>query len=166
MKRSLKMMGASLILATSMFAQQQSGLYVGAGLGVEAAPKDFDSGLGLALKGGIHLDQVLANLGAEVELNKSLSDPSFGPVKIDVLTLAGYMTYTIKFPNSPLSVRPKFGVILPNLGDSKSVNSRDFGLSTGIAGVLQINKNLNAYLDYTNMGEVINNYSVGVEFNF
>lgn len=152
------------LLSVGAFAQEKSGLYVGAGLGLEAVVKDADNGFGLALKGGIKLDQLLKNLGAEVELGKSLSDPKIGPANIDVLTLAGYVTYDIKFGNSPISARPKFGVVLPNLGDE--IHSRDFALSTGIAGVLKINNDLNAYLDYTNVSEFMNTYTVGVEFSF
>lgn len=153
-------------VSSSAIAKNQNHWYVGTGIGVLATVKDATSGLGLALKGGVTLDSVLPNLGAEVEFNKSLVNPEYGSIQEDVATLAGYFTYNIALGNSPISVRPKFGVILPNLGDAQSVNSRNLGFSTGVAGVLTINKNLNAYLDYTNLGEKINNYSVGVEFHF
>jgi hypothetical protein len=90
--------------------------------------------------------------------------PEVNDNNIDVLTLGLYTTYTIAIPNSPVSVRPKFGVILPNLSDD--LNSRDVALSTGVAGLFNLNEQIDIYAEYVNTSESMNNYMVGVEINF
>jgi len=154
------------VLTSSLMAQEtMQGLYFGAGVGFEAMPKDFDNGMGLSVKGGTALNQVLEYLGAEAELTTSVIPPQYpGGKDINVFTMGAYATYTIVIPDSPISVRPKFGVILPNLGDD--INSRDIALSTGIAGVMKVNKQLNAYVEYVNASEWMNNYMVGIEVGF
>jgi hypothetical protein len=165
MKKSAVILTAAL-LSSALFAQEQrNGVYLGAGLGLEAMPKHVDNGLGLSVKGGVALDQLLSHLGAEAELTTSLVAPEYSSDKnIDVFTLGVYATYTIDIPNSPVAVRPKFGVILPNLADE--INSRDVALSTGVAGLLKLNDQLDAYVEYVNTSEMMNNYMVGVEVNF
>ena len=170
MKKTVTLL-SSLLLASALYGVEKksefSNVYVGAGLSVEAVPKGADShGTGLVLKAGTQLPQLLKHLGAEVELTTSLIDPEWGNKDINVITLAGYMTYDIRFPSSPVFVRPRAGFILPNLGNSDSVNSRDFGISTGLACLIELNEQMNAYVDYTNLGENINNYTAGVELKF
>ena len=155
---------SSLMLSSSLFAQG-NGVYMGVGFGIEAMPKEFDDGVGLALKAGVGLDQVLPHLGVEAELSTSLASPETpGGQKIDILTIGAYATYTIAIPGSPFSVRPKFGVILPNLSDD--LHSRDVAISGGIAGVLEFNRQLDLYLEYVNTSETMNNYMLGLQVNF
>lgn len=158
---------AAFLLSSSLFAQQQgsNGIYVGAGLGLEAMPKHVDNGMGLALKGGVELDQVLKNFGLEAELSTSLIAPEVNDHNIDVLTLGAYATYTIHMPNSAFAVRPKFGFILPNLGDD-DLNSRDIAVSSGLAALYSLNSQIDLYAEYVNTSEAMNNYVVGVEINF
>ena len=170
MKKTIMLM-ASLLLATTLYATEKkselSNVYIGVGLAVEAVPKGADDhGIGLVLRVGAPLPQLLKNLGAEVELTTSLVDPEWGKKDINIITLAGYVTYDIRFPDSPLFVHPRAGFILPNLGNSDSVNSRDLGISTGLACLVELNEQMNAYIDYTNLGENINNYTAGVELKF
>ncbi|MEJ2500667.1 MAG: outer membrane beta-barrel protein [Campylobacterales bacterium] len=164
--KKIASVATALLLSSSLFAQQQgsNGIYVGVGLGLEAMPKHVDNGMGLALKGGVELDQLLKNFGLEAELSTSLIAPEVNDNNIDVLTLGLYTTYTIAIPNSPVSVRPKFGVILPNLSDD--LNSRDVALSTGVAGLFNLNEQIDIYAEYVNTSESMNNYMVGVEINF
>lgn len=167
MKKTAVILTAAVLSSTMLCAQEQpnSGVYIGAGIGLEAMPKDVDNGMGLSVKGGVALDQLLKNMGVEAELTTSLVAPEYDNGKnIDVFTLGVYATYTIAIPNSPVSVRPKFGVILPNLADE--INSRDVALSTGVAGLLKINKQLDAYVEYVNTSEMMNNYMIGVAVNF
>ena len=169
MKKSAVILTAAALLSSTLFAQEQSGsansAYVAAGIGLEAMPKNVDNGFGLSLKGGVELNQVLKNFGVEAELTTSLVAPEYsGGNKIDVFTLGVYTTYTIAIPNSPVSVRPKFGFILPNLADE--INSRDVALSTGIAALLKVNEQIDGYIEYVNTSEMMNNYMVGVQVNF
>lgn len=171
MKKMVAVLSAFLLSSTLYSADSDNGLsgaYVGVGLAIEAVPKHADEyGVGLVLKGGMALPQLFEGLGAEVELTKSLSDPEDGAGHgVSILTLAGYVTYDITIPDSPFSVRPRAGIILPNLGDNESVNSRDFGFSLGVAGVYALNEQLNAYVDYTVLGEYITNYTAGIELKF
>lgn len=147
-------------------AEESSGVYVGAGANVEAVPDSYNSsGIGMNLKVGAHIDQVLPKLGLEAEYTRSMSEPK-NPAsqKIKVQTVAAYLTYDICFKNSPMFVRPRVGVMLPNVGDK--INSRDFGLSSGADVGVAISRSVSAYFGYTNMGETINNYTLGVEIYF
>ncbi len=156
---------AALLLSSSLYAQQgSSGFYVGAGIGVEAMPKEFDNGVGLAIKGGLNLDSVLKNLGLEAELTTSLSSPEIANFSIDITTLGIYGTYTIDLPNSAFKLRPKFGVILPNLADD--INTRDLAISGGLAGMYELNSQLDLFVEYVNTSEAMNNYMFGVVVNF
>lgn len=147
-------------------AQELGGFYVGSALVVEAVPKHEDNGVGLLIKAGKKLDAVMKNLGVEAEMTASLMDPEFNGKKADILTLATYVTYDIEVPKIPLTVRPRFGVIAPNLGDNESVHSRNLGLSTGLLAAYRITPHVSLFIDYTNLGEKVNNYGLGAEFNF
>lgn len=146
------------------------GLYAGAGLGVMATDDHGDAGLGLSLRAGAALDSVLKGLGIQFELNKSLSDPehnynnNFRDNDIEVLTLGTYATFDIAIPNTKATLRPKIGVILPNLDDN--IDSRDVILSSGFGMTYAIDSSVRLYADYTVLGEAISNYSAGLEFKF
>jgi len=157
---------AALLLSSSLFANQNgpAGVYVGAGLGLEAMPKYFDNGLGLSIKGGASLDSVLNNFGVEAELTTSLIAPDIHGVDYSVTTLGFYGTYTIHLPNSAFALRPKFGFILPNLNDE--INSRDLAVSGGLAGLYTLNRQVDIYVEYVNASEMLSNYTIGVNFNF
>lgn len=157
---------AALLLSSSLYAQQQgiNGFYVGGGIGIEAMPKDVDNGVGLAVKGGLELDSVLKNLGVEAELSTSLISPEINNYKIDITTLGVYGTYTIRVPRSAFKIRPKFGVIFPNLADD--INSRDIAISGGLAGMYTLNSQLDLYVEYVNTSEAMNNYMIGLALNF
>jgi hypothetical protein len=160
---------AAVLLTSSAYAQQQgsNGFYVGAGIGLEAMPKHVDDGVGLAIKGGLELDNVLNNLGVEAELSTSLISPEISNSnnKIDVTTFGVYATYTIDIPGSAFKVRPKFGLILPNLADE--LHSRgDVTISGGIAGMYELNNQLDLYVEYVNTSEAMNNYMIGLAVNF
>lgn len=164
-----KVLLALVVLASMSYAQESTsanqGLYAGAGLGILATDKDGNAGLGLSLKGGMALDQVLKGFGAQVELNKSLLDPEYGNNHdINVFTIATYATFDIVIPNSKVTLRPRIGVILPNLQDD--IDSRDIILSPGFGATYAIQDNMRIYADYTVLGEAISNYSAGLEIKF
>lgn len=163
--------GTALVMASalSLSAAQQNdmgSIYVGAGIGIEAVPTQYDSsGTAMSLKIGTKLDYLLSKLGGEIEYTKSIIEPkSSATNKVDVQTVAAYLTYDINFKNSPIFVRPRLGIMLPNSGDK--INSRDVGFSSGADLGVSLNKRTDAYLGYTNMGETINNYIVGIEYRF
>lgn len=158
MKKTL----VGMALLSSLCMAQEA--HVGAGLGILAVPDGADAGIGLTLKGGVALDSVLQGMGLQVELNKSLIDPEYGPFDQDVTTLGAYTTYEIPLPNSQMALRPRFGVILPNLGDD--VDSRDFILSSGFGAIYKVDAKMNLYVDYTVLGDSVNNYSAGLEIKF
>ena len=169
MKKSL--LFAALITSAASFGACPQGsscssLYVGAGLGIEAVPSTYDaSGTGLSLKVGTHLDSFLPKLGAEVEYTKSVvAIKRSSREDVNVQTVAAYLTYDITFPRSPMFVRPRIGFMLPNSGDK--INSTDFGLSAGADVGVMLNKHVNAYVGYTNMGETVNDYILGLEYKF
>ncbi len=157
-----------LLISVSFAADGGSddqGLYGGAGVGIMATNKHGDAGLGLSLRGGVELDSALEGLGIQVELNKSLSDPENAANQdIDVMTLATYATFDIDIPSSNVTLRPKIGVILPNMKDD--IDSRDIILSSGFGMTYKIDGNLRLYADYTVLGEAISNYSAGLEIKF
>ncbi len=157
-------------MAHTLYAKEAvselGGFYVGTGVAVEAVPKNQDNGVGLLIKGGKKLDSVMQNLGVEVEMTASLIDPEYNGKKADILTLATYATYDIALPKVPVTVRPRFGVIAPNLGDNESVHSRNIGFSTGLLAAFRVTPHVSLFIDYTNLGEMINDYAIGAEFNF
>ncbi len=160
MKKSTLFLSA-MLLATAATAEIKP--YVGGGFGYMVAP-DYhgaENGLGMTLKGGATgFIAQMPGVGGQVELNKSLT----GLNDADVLTFAGYLTYDIEIPGAPVALRPRFGLILPNAGDE--IHSYDLTFSSGFGGVFRINKQLSAYADYTVLGEMITNYSAGIEFHF
>ncbi len=170
MKRVLVFTTAFLMASTlSLSAADQTALgsvYVGAGVGIEAVPTQYESsGIAMSLKVGSKLDYLLPKLGGEIEYTKSLIQVKSSVTnKVDVATLGAYFTYEINFKNSPIFVRPRLGIMLPNTGDK--INSTDFGLSSGADLGVSLSKRANAYLGYTNMGETINNYILGIEYRF
>ncbi len=166
MKKLIFVLLMLLSIAGTTYAQEKQGVYVGAGLGMMAVPKDADAGIGLALKVGFSLQSILKNLAAEVEIQKSLMNPKYGGKEYDITTFAGYAVYNIDIPSSDFTIKPKFGIILPNLGDEESVNSRNYGFSSGLDVALKISDEMKLYVGYTNLGENVNTYNVGVELHF
>lgn len=159
------MLAATLSHAQQKTEQPQQTLYGGLGLGIMATDDNSDAGIGLSLRGGLALDSVLKGFGLQAELNKSITDPENARHRdIDVMTFALYTTYEIKIPDSKAALRPKIGVILPNLNDD--IDSRDLILSSGFGLTYDIEKNLRLYADYTVLGEKISHYSAGLEIKF
>jgi hypothetical protein len=167
MKKKILAFAAAVALATGANAAQGTenvGAYAGLGLGIEVPPKDWDAGVGLVFKGGYHLDSVLKNLAVEAELGAAIVEPEFRNNELDVVTLGAYLAYNIHLPNSPIVVRPRFGFVLPNLGDD--THSYDISVSSGVAGVVEVNDLMDLFVDYTLVSETISNFSAGVEFKF
>lgn len=169
MKKLTKALFATAILSSGV-AATEVGFYAGGGLALEAVPdiKDLKMGLGAVVRGGMTLDTVLENFAVEGELTKSLIDPRFdNPGKdeeFNVTTLAAYAVYRIPVADK-FYVKPRFGVIFPNLGDDW-VNSRDVTFSSGIGAGFTVLTHLDVYIDYTVLGEFVTNYGAGVEYHF
>ncbi len=165
---------ASALLATAVLSSgvmaAEVGFYAGGGLAFEAVPKhdNLKMGLGLVLRGGMTLDSVLENFAVEAELTKSLIDPKWEIAgtddKINVTTLATYAVYRIPVVEN-FYIKPRFGIIFPNLGDDV-VNSRDVTFSSGIGGGITVMEHMDVYVDYTVLGEGVTNYGAGVEWHF
>ena len=169
MKTLTKSLLASVALSSSLMATDV-GFYAGGGLAFEAVPdvNNLKMGLGIVMRGGMTLDALLENFAVEAELTKSLLDPKFERTgaddKINVTTLATYAVYRINVVDD-FYVKPRFGIIFPNLGDD-FVNSRDVTFSSGIGGGYSVMENLDVYIDYTVLGEGVTNYGAGVEYHF
>ncbi|MBU1642413.1 porin family protein [bacterium] len=171
MKKLTKAFLAAAVLSSSLMATEV-GFYAGGGLALEAVPDygDWKMGSGLVLRGGLTLDAVLKNFAAEVELTKSIIDPKVdfkngtGTDNVNVATLAVYAVYRIPIVDK-FYIKPRFGLILPNLGDDV-VNSRDVTFSSGIGAGYTIIDHMDIYMDYTVLGESITNYGAGIEWHF
>lgn len=180
MKKLTSALLATAVLSSGVMAAEV-GFYAGGGLAFEAVPnnsQDWEMGLGVVLRGGMTLDAVLENFAVEVELTKSLADPKVhykgdnSRDKVNVTTLATYAVYRIPVTDK-IYVKPRFGIIFPNLGGAESewtndnvVNSRDVTFSSGIGGGFTVMDHLDVYVDYTVIGESITNYGAGVEYHF
>ena len=179
MKKFTKALLATAVLSSSAMATEV-GFYAGGGFGVEAVPNygDWKAGAGIVLRGGMTFDSLLEHFGAEVELTKSIVDPKVsyeggaGRDKVNVTTFAAYAVYRIPVVGK-FYVKPRFGVILPNLGGAKSdstgdylVNSRNVTFSSGIGVGYPVMDHLDVYMDYTVLGEAVTNYAAGVEWHF
>ena len=183
MRNLLKAVVMTVTVGTSLMASEAIEFYAGGGLAIEAVPNQdgLSMGTGIVLRGGMNFNEVLEGFGAEVELSKSLIHPEYsyvggGTKKINVFTMAAYAVYRIKIVDE-FYVKPRFGLILPNLGDSNDdiakgwgnegwVNSRDVTFSSGIGAGYTVMEHLDVYLDYTVMGENVTNYGAGVEWHF
>ena len=161
---------ALVLLASVTFAQDSTsratGLYLGAGASIMAInDKKGDPGLGMSIRGGLALDNVLKGFGAQFEINNSLIDPETrNNVDINVITMALYTTYDISIPNSSVILRPKIGAILPNIKDD--IDSRNLILSSGFGMTYGLRSDLRLYADYTVLGSGVSNYSAGLEVKF
>ena len=179
MKKLTSALLATAVLSSGAMATEV-GFYAGGGIAFEAVPsnsQDWEMGLGIVLRGGMTLDAVLEGFGAEVELTKSIVDPkayigNAGRDKINVTTLATYAVYRIPVTDQ-IYVKPRFGIIFPNLGgedyvwsNDSVVNSRDVTFSSGIGGGFTVMDHLDVYIDYTVIGESITNYGAGIEYHF
>ncbi|WP_345977227.1 porin family protein [Sulfurimonas sp. HSL3-7] len=156
-------------LLSSAAVAAEVGFYAGGGLAFEAVPdyKDLKMGLGVVVRGGMTLDSVLEHFAIEGEVTKSIVDPKYDlpgkDVKFNVNTLAAYAVYRIPVADK-FYVKPRFGIIIPNLGDD--INSRDVTFSSGIGGGYTVMPHLDVYVDYTVLGEFVTNYGAGVEYHF
>ena len=177
MKKLTKALLATVLITNAVVAAEV-GFYAGGGIAFEAVPKDnWKMGLGLVLRGGMTLDSVLEGFAAELELTKSIVDPKVDfeggsdKDKVNVTTLATYAVYRIPITDK-IYVKPRFGIIFPNLGGEEYwngndiVNSRDITFSSGIGGGFTVMEHLDVYIDYTVIGESITNYGAGVEYHF
>jgi hypothetical protein len=180
MKKLTSALLATAVLSSGVMATEV-GFYAGGGLAFEAVPSnaDWEMGLGVVIRGGMTLDAVLENFGAEVELTKSVVDPKVnykdfnnGRDRVNVTTLATYAVYRIPV-TEVIYVKPRFGIIFPNLGGAEVegtgdnvVNSRDVTFSSGIGAGFTVMDHLDIYVDYTVIGESITNYGAGVEYHF
>lgn len=179
MKKFTKALLTTAILSSSVMATEV-GFYAGGGLAFEAVPDDsrnWKMGLAVVLRGGMTLDVVLENLAIELELTKSVVDSKVNYKgnadrdNVNVTTLATYAVYRIPVGNK-FYVKPRFGIIFPNLGGAEYgngdniVNSRDITFSSGIGGAYSVLDSLDIYVDYTVIGESITNYGAGVEYHF
>ena len=182
MKNLVKALVMTATIGASLMASEGLEFYAGGGLAIEAVPNQdgLSMGTALVLRGGMNLNQVLEGFAVEAELSKSVIHPEYsfvgsGSKKINVLTMAGYAVYRIKIMDN-LYVKPRFGLILPNLGDNNKdvygggdngwVNSRDITFSSGIGAGYTVMEHLDVYVDYTVMGESVTNYGAGVEWHF
>jgi len=178
MRTLTKTLLATVALSSSLMATEV-GFYGGGGLAFEAVPNygDWKMGLGVVLRGGMTLDAVLEGFAAEVELTKSVIDPKAyighsSRDNINVTTLATYAVYRIPVVEN-FYVKPRFGVIFPNLGgeeyvgtNNSVINSRDITFSSGIGAGYTVMDHMDVYVDYTVIGESITNYGAGVEYHF
>ena len=179
MKKLTSALLATAVLSSGVMATEV-GFYAGGGVAFEAVPnnsQNWEMGLGIVLRGGMTLDAVLEGFGAEVELTKSVVDPKVdinfdgSRDKVNVTTLATYAVYRIPVTDI-IYVKPRFGIIFPNLGGEEYsfgddvVNSRDVTFSSGIGGGFTVMDHLDVYIDYTVLGESITNYGAGVEYHF
>ena len=179
MKKLTTALLATAVLSSGVMATEV-GFYAGGGVAFEAVPsnsQDWKMGLAAVFRGGMTFDGLLENFAAEVELTKSVIDPevdytgTVGGDKVNVTTFATYAVYRIPVAGK-FYVKPRFGLIFPNLGGAEYwngdsvVNSRDVTFSSGIGGGFSVMEHLDVYIDYTVIGESITNYGAGVEYHF
>ncbi|MEN8146485.1 MAG: outer membrane beta-barrel protein [Campylobacterota bacterium] len=181
MKKLTTALLATAVLSSGVMATEV-GFYAGGGAAFEAVPDNagnYKRGMAAVIRGGMTFDALLENFAAEVELTKSVIDPEVNQFNgvftsqqnFDVTTLATYAVYRIPV-GGKFYVKPRFGIIFPNLGGAEYwngdsiVNSRDVTFSSGIGGGFSVLESLDIYIDYTVIGENITNYGAGVEYHF
>lgn len=147
-------------------------------IGISVVDTDeFDStGVGPLFKFGYLLGDKKNTLGIEIEANPMFADMnndnntsgSFrnsgsGMNGDFAMTLGTSIIYNFEIPRSNFTIRPRVGVIFPNIGEDIYKDSTSFSYG---ASVLYDFGGIDGYLSYDSFGSSASRYSLGVAFGF
>ena len=185
MKNSLILGIASIIFTSSVYAGSN---YGSAGLSVVNTDDIDGSGIGLLLKAGHLFGESKNAFGVEVEVNPmrvdkeennnygtyyngygygyrgNYNNSSSGMGGSDFsVTIGTSLIYNYKISNTGFTIRPKIGVLFPNIGEDIYKDSTTF--SYGASAIYNF-AGVDAYISYDSFGSGANRYSLGLTFKF
>jgi hypothetical protein len=148
-------------------------LYAGAGLAVQSVT-GFQDGYAAVGKVGTFFSDARESFGAELEFSHSLIEPESngggrwggGGNDVNLTTMAGYGTFTVRHPEQPLAVRARLGLAWeyadPDAGDSES----ELNVSYGIGGTADLASGVTMFVDYTHIEADVEHLNIGVQARF
>jgi len=166
---------AVLMLVSSVYAGSN---YASAGISVVDTDELDGSGVGPLLKVGHFFGESKNAFGIEIEANPMRADmeddhnstnggyynnSSSGMGGDFAITLGTSLVYNYNIDNTGFSIRPKVGVLFPNISDDIYKDSTAFSYG---ASVLYDFGGADGYISYDTFGSGTNRYSLGVAFEF
>lgn len=168
MKISKIMILASFLILTQTSHAEST--YANIGVGLLDTDSIDNVGAGPVFRLGYLFSDVSNSFGIEAEAN---------PMRVDIkddgnryyhsdrdmgLILASYLVYNFEMPNTQFTVRPKAGIVFPNLGDNVYQDSSNFGY--GLNVIYNFKDDLSFFVGYGSFGHSVNQYSAGLEVFF
>lgn len=163
-----------IVIFSSILILTQTGhaesAYANIGVGLLNTNKVDNVGVGPVFRLGYLFSGVSNSFGIEVEANPMRvdmkdDDNSYYHSERDMgLTLASYLVYNFEIPDTKFTVRPKAGIVFPNLGDNVYKDSSGFGY--GLNVIYNFKEELGLYIGYGSFGSSANQYSAGLEVLF
>jgi len=155
-----------LLCTTSIYAQN---MYADLGIGVLDTNKIENLGVGPMARLGYLFSKPSNSLGLEVEANpmvvktKANSD-NYHNNRDMALVLGSYLVYNYQLGDSKFLLRPRIGVVFPNLGDNLYKNGTSFAY--GISTMYKLNDDLSGYISYGSFGDSVHHVSMGISIGF
>ncbi len=159
------------LLSTSLNA---GSVYVDMGMSVLDTDYTNNTGFGPIGRLGYLLGDKDNSFGLEAELNPLMVDmdndnlnssSGYGPSNRDIaLTVGTYIVYSYKIADTKFYLRPRAGVVWPNLGDNIYKDSSSFAY--GLSILYNFRNNFSGYVSYGSFGSGVNGGSIGISVNF
>ena len=154
-----------VVVSNTIHAEE---LYAEIGASFVDTNKIDNVAIGPIIRGGYLFKEESNSLGLEIEANPmsvKTQNTGNGHNNRDMaITLGTYLVYSFQIPDTPIRLRPRIGLVFPNLGENlyKDNNSVAFGMS----GLYDINKMFSVFISYGNFGSSANQYSTGLSVRF
>jgi len=172
------------IILSASLAFFTPALYAGsiyADLGMSVMDTDYMNNTGFGPMGrlGYLFGDKANSFGIEAEANPLMVDmdggdnnndgnhngSGYGPSDRDIaFTIGTYLVYSYNIPNTKFYLRPRAGVVWPNLGDNIYKDSSSFGY--GLSVLYNFKNNFSGYVSYGSFGSGVNGGSVGISVDF
>jgi len=169
MKIKILVLATSLVLFSTNLSAQS--VYVDIGMSVLDTDSTSSTGFGPLGRVGYLFNDKDNSFGIEAEANGLMVDRynidtnHNGPSDRDIaFTLGTYLVYSYALPSTKFTLRPRAGVVFPNIGDNiyKDKSSFAYGMSL----LYDFRKEFSAYLSYGSFGSGVKGASLGISVNF
>ncbi len=157
------------LLATNLNA---GSVYVDMGMSVLDTDAMDNTGFGPIGRLGYLLGDKDNSFGLEAEVNPLMVDmgndnssSGYGPSNRDIaFTIGTYLVYSYNIPSTKFYLRPRAGVVWPNLGDNIYKDSSSFAY--GLSVLYNFRNNFSGYISYGSFGSGVNGGSIGISVDF
>ena len=144
--------------------------YANIGVGLLDTNRVDNIGIGPVFRMGYLFRDLSNSFGIEIEANPMRADlkdedNNYYHSDRDMgLTLASYIVYNFEIPETEFTIRPKAGIVFPNLGDNVYHDSSSLGY--GLNVIYNFKEDLGLYVGYGSFGTSVHQYSAGIEVLF